>query len=100
MKDTGKLMSMLAFIVLIITAVVWAVLFIFAILQNVGIVDGAVNLGWLRLISDILVVAVVVWFAWQYVKGMSTVWKVIFVIGAIIAVLGVFGVHLIPPVKK
>lgn len=101
MKDTGRLMSMLAFIVLIITAVVWAILFVIAILANIGVIDGAtLNLGWLRLVSDILVVGVVVWLAWQYVSGMSTVWKVIFIIGAVIAVLGVFGVNLIPPVNK
>lgn len=100
MKDTGKLMSMLAFIVLIITAVIWAVLFVIAVLANMNVIDGAsVNLGWLRLISDILVVAVVVFYAWEYVKDKSMVWKIFFIIGAVIAVLGVFGVNLIPPVK-
>lgn len=90
MKDTGKLMSMLAFLALIISALIWAVLFVLNILDN-----GA-NLGWLEVIANIFVTVVVVWMGWQYAKGLNKVWKIIYLVVAIIALFGSLGVNLLP----
>lgn len=86
MKDQGKLMSMLAFVALILTAVIQIVVF------AVGLFDKNINLSWLSLIASIMLTAAVIWFAWQYVKGLSTFWKVVYIVVAVLAVLGAFGV--------
>ncbi|NMA05306.1 MAG: hypothetical protein GX931_02915 [Acholeplasmataceae bacterium] len=93
MKDNGKFMSMLAYVVLVIIAVVWAILLVVTILEAIN-VNVSVNLGWLQFISNILTTLLVVWAAWQYAKDKKKPWKVIFAIGAIIAVLSVVGVNI------
>ncbi len=99
MKDNGKFMSMLAYIVLVIIAVVWAILFTVAVLEALK-VEISVNLGWLQFVSNILTTLLVIWAAWQYTKDKKKAWKIIFAIGAVLAVLGVFGVNLIPVFNK
>lgn len=86
-KDQTKLMSMLSFMALILTAAIQAVVFI------VGLFDEQVNLGVLSFIANIMLTVVVIWVAWQYAKGLSKVWKIIFLIVAILALLGAVGVQ-------
>ncbi|MGI6359827.1 MAG: hypothetical protein ACOX02_02130 [Acholeplasmatales bacterium] len=99
MKDNGKFMSMLAYIVLVIIAIVWAILFTVAVLEALK-VDIKVELGWLQFVSNILTTLLVIWAAWQYTRDKTKPWKIIFAIGAVLAVLGVFGVNLIPVFDK
>lgn len=85
-KDQTKLMSMLSFIALILTAVIQAVVFI------VGLFDENINLGPLSFIANIMLTVVVIWVAWQYAKGLSQFWKIVFLVVAILAILGAVGV--------
>lgn len=86
MKDQGKLMSMLAFVALILTAAIQVVVF------SVGLFDKNINLQWLSFIANIMLTAAVIWFAWQYVKDLSTFWKVVYIVVAVLAILGALGV--------
>lgn len=85
-KDQTKLMSTMAFVALILTAAIQVVVFV------VGLFDESVNLGWLSFIANIMLTVVVIWVAWQFAKGLSKTWKIIFLIVAILAVLGSLGV--------
>lgn len=87
MKDQGKLMSLLAFVALITTAVIQVIVFI------VGLFDGNADLGVLVFIANILLTVVVVWVGWQYAKDKSNFWKILFAIVAILALLGAIGVQ-------
>lgn len=85
-KDQAKLMSLMSFVALILTAAIQATVFI------IGLFDGTIELGWLSFIANIMLTVVVVWVAWQYAKGLSQAWKIIFLIVAILALLGSVGV--------
>lgn len=89
-KDQTRLMSLMSFVALILTAAIQATVFI------IGLFDGTIELGWLSFIANIMLTVVVVWVAWQYAKGLSQTWKVIFLIVAIMAILSSVGVSFMP----
>lgn len=86
MKDTGKVMSFVAFLVLIVSGILWIVNFILSFFET------ALKVGVLNNIASILLIIVVVWVAWQYAKEQSKVMKIIFLVLATIAVLAALGV--------
>lgn len=85
-KDQGKLMSAMSFVALVLTAVAQLVVFI------VGLFDKSIKLGWLSFIASIMLTLVVIWVGWQYAKGLSKFWKIVFLVVAILAVLASVGV--------
>lgn len=86
MKDQGKLMSVMAYVALVLTAAIQLVVWL------VGIFDETINLSVLSFIANIMLTLVVVWAAWQFAKDLDKVWKIIYIIVAVLAVLGSVGV--------
>ncbi len=87
-KDQSKLASMLAFLALIVSAAVWTLQII------LGFMDVNVNLGIFTTIANIILILVVIWLGWQYAKGLGKVWRIIFIVIAVIAILTAFGVSI------
>lgn len=85
-KDQTKLMSAMSFVALILTAVIHVTVFV------VGLFDESINLDWLSFIANIMTTLVVVWVAWQFAKGLSKFWKIVFAVVAILAILASLGV--------
>lgn len=86
MNDQGKLMSVLAFVALVATAVIQLTVFI------VGLFDSTINLEWATFIANILLTVVVVWVGWQFAKDKSKFWKIVFAVVAVLALFGSVGV--------
>ncbi|MDD2260460.1 MAG: hypothetical protein WC123_08060 [Bacilli bacterium] len=87
-KDQSKLASMLAFLALIVSAAVWTLQII------LGFMNVNVNLGIFTTIANIILILVVIWLGWQYAKGLGKVWRIIFIVIAVIAILTAFGVSI------
>jgi cytochrome bd-type quinol oxidase subunit 2 len=89
-KDQAKLMSIISFLALMLTAAIHLIVFI------VGLFDGSINLGWLSFIANIMLTVVVIGVGWQYAKGLSKVWKIIFIVVSVLAILAAVGVTFYP----
>jgi hypothetical protein len=87
-KDQSKLASMLAFLALIVSAAVWTLQII------LGFMNVNVNLGIFTTIANIILILVVIWLGWQYAKGLGKVWRIIFIVIAVIAILTAFGISI------
>ena len=93
-KDQTRLMSMLAFVALILSAIVLFALFI------AGLVDKSFDPSIFQFISQLLLTVVVIWVGWQFANGLSTFWKVLFIVVAVVAILGSLGITLLPQINK
>ncbi len=83
MKDKSRLISILAFLALVISAIAAIVLNLVDLFT-----DDTVNVRPFLLVSHSLTTLVVVWVGWQYAKELSTFWKVFYLIVSIFALLG------------
>lgn len=87
-KNQNKFASMLAFIALVVSAVVWTLQII------LSLANANVNLGIFTSIANIILVLVVIWLGWQYAKGLGKFWRIVFIVIAVIAILTAFGVNI------
>lgn len=83
MKDKAKLISVLAFLSLIISGILAVVLGLVDVFT-----DETINVRPFQLIASSLTTLVVVWVGWQFAKGLNTFWKVFYLIISILAILG------------
>jgi hypothetical protein len=75
-----SILGLLAFASLLISAIVYLLDFL------------SVNSGILPIISQGILIFVVLFLAWEYVKGLSNLWQIIFYVIAILVIIGfVFG---------
>lgn len=83
MKDKGRLISILAFLALIISGVLAVTLTLVDVFT-----DDTVNVRPFQLIASSLTTIVVVWVGWQFAKDLKVFWKVFYLIVSILALLG------------
>ena len=87
-KNQNKLASMLAFLALVVSAIVWTLQIV------LGLVGADVNLRIFTSIANIILILVVIWLGWQYAKGLGKFWRIVFIVIAIIAILTAFGISI------
>lgn len=87
-KNQSRLASMLAFLALVVSAIVWTLQIV------LGLVNTDVNLNIFTSIANIILVLVVIWLGWQYAKGLGKFWRIFFIVIAVIAILTSFGISI------
>ncbi|HHT39654.1 MAG: hypothetical protein RBS76_03075 [Acholeplasmatales bacterium] len=86
MKKDNKAMGLLAYLSLIISALISLTLVI------LSWVDKTVDLSGFQFVANLFLIIVVVWLAWQYAKTLKKFGKVVFLIVALLAILSAIGV--------
>lgn len=86
MKKDNKAMGLLAYLSLIISALISLTLVI------LSWVDKTVDLSGFQFVANLFLIIVVVWLAWQYAKTLKKFGKVVFLIVALLAILSSIGV--------
>lgn len=86
MKKDNKAMGLLAYLSLIISALISLTLVI------LSWVDKTVDLSVFQFVANLFLIIVVVWLAWQYAKTLKKFGKVVFLIVALLAILSAIGV--------
>ena len=85
MKKDNKAMGLLAYLSLIISALISLTLVI------LSWVDKTVDLSGFQFVANLFLIIVVVWLAWQYAKTLKKFGKVIFLNDALLAFLSAIG---------
>ncbi len=92
-KDQVKVISFFAFAALILSAFVLLALFI------AGLLDANFNPQKYQFIAQLTLTVVVVWLGWAYAKGLNKFWRIVFIVVAILAILGALGISFMPQFK-
>ncbi len=86
MKKDTKLIGLLAYASLIISALISLTLLILSWF------DKGANLSSFQFVANLLLIIVVIWSAWQYAKNLKQFGKVVFIIVAVLAILTSVGI--------
>lgn len=85
-----KTLGLIAFVSIFLSTLCWGLNFIFSLF------DGSISLGKvgyvITLVANVCSVIVLLVAAYAWVKNQKTVWKVIYWIIAVLAILSIFGV--------